>query len=73
MNEDSLVVAKAFVKELLALGDIKSTEDGMKILANAPLFVVEKPDQPGQWQVIADMKQGGKMAILAWIPCSFHT
>jgi hypothetical protein len=28
--------------------------------ANAPLFTVEKAGQPGQWRVIADMKNGGQ-------------
>ena len=60
MSEAGLVAAGAFVDELLSLGAIRSTEDGMKMLANAPLFVVEKPGQPGQWRVIADMKEGGQ-------------
>ena len=60
MSEAGLVAAGAFVDELLSLGAIRSTEDGMKMLANAPLFVVEKPVQPGQWRVIANMKEGGQ-------------
>ena len=48
MSEAGLVAAGAFVDELLSLGAIRSTEDGMKMLANAPLFVVEKPGQPEQ-------------------------
>ena len=36
----------------------------MKMLANSPLFVVEKPGRPGQWRVIADMKQGGQNACI---------
>ena len=44
MNEAGLVAAGVFVDELLLLGAIKSNENGMKMLANAPLFVVEKPD-----------------------------
>ena len=60
MNETSPVAAGAIVNELLTLGDISSTEDDMKILNNAPLFVGEKPEHLEQWRVIADMKPGEK-------------
>ena len=68
MSEAGLVAAGAFVDELLALGAIRTAEDGMKILANAPLFVVEKPEQPGQWRVIADMKEGGQNECIGYDP-----
>jgi hypothetical protein len=29
-----------------------------KVVANAPLFCLPKPGQPGQWRVLADMKFG---------------
>ena len=76
MSEAGLVAAGAFVDELLTLGAIRSAEDGMKILANAPLFVVEKPDQPGQWRAIADMKEGGQNECIGsdpvFLPRSNH-
>ena len=34
------------------------------MITNAPLFVVPKPGQPGQWRCIADMKQGGQNACI---------
>ena len=76
MSEAGLVAAGAFVDELLALGAIRSAEKGMEILANAHLFVVEKPDQSGQWRVIADMKEGGQNECIGsdpvFLPRSNH-
>ena len=60
MDESGLLAAAAFVNELLDLGVIWSLEEGMTIVANAPLFVVPKEGQPGQWRIIADMRKGGQ-------------
>ena len=60
MDKSGLQAAAAFVDELLDLGVIRSLEEGMNIVANAPLFVVPKEGQPGQWRIIADMKKGGQ-------------
>lgn len=30
------------------------------VRCNAPLFVVEKPGQPGQWQVVTECKWAGQ-------------
>ena len=59
MDESGLAAAAAFVDELLDLGVIRSIEEGMKIVANAHLFVVPKDGQHGEWRIIADMKKGG--------------
>ena len=58
MDESGLAAAAAFVDELLDLGVIRSIKEGMKIVANAPLFVVPKDGQPREWRIIADMKKG---------------
>ena len=60
MDKSGLQAAAAFVDELLDSGVICSLEEGMNIVANAPLFVVPKEGQPGQWRIIADMEKGGQ-------------
>jgi hypothetical protein len=60
MDEEQLQVAAAFVDELIDLGVVDTLEDGQAILLNAPLFVVPKEGQEGEWRVIADMLRGGQ-------------
>jgi hypothetical protein len=55
MDQAQLDIAAAFVDELLELGVLLDAEEGMEILLNAPLFVVPKEGQEGEWRVIADM------------------
>ena len=62
MTDSKLVAATEFVDELVSLGVLCEADEGMKILSNAPLFVVPKAGQPGQWRCIADMKAGGQNA-----------
>ena len=69
MDSAGLAAAAAFVDELLDLGVVRDIEEGMSILANAPLFVVEKEGQPGQWRVIADMRKGGQNECIGSDPC----
>ena len=59
MDESGSQAAATFVDELLDLRVIRSLEEGMNIVSNAPLFVVPKEGQPGQCRIIADMKKGG--------------
>ena len=49
MDESGLEAARKFVDELILLGVFREIDEGMKVLSNAPLFVVPKPGQPGQW------------------------
>jgi hypothetical protein len=76
MDQEQLDVASAFVDELLEIGVLKSGTDGMKILLNAPLFVVPKEGQEGEWQVIAGMLRGGQNACMGsdpvYLPRSGH-
>jgi hypothetical protein len=71
MKEEELAVATAFVDELMALGVLRepltSTGEPMDI-ANAPLFTVPKPGQPGQYRCIADMLKGGQNEVVASDP-----
>jgi hypothetical protein len=60
MDEEQLQVAAAFVDELIDLGVVDTLAEGQAILLNAPLFVVPKEGQEGEWRVIADMLRGGQ-------------
>jgi hypothetical protein len=55
MDAEQLLVTAEFVDELLDLGVVGTLADGKEILTTAPLFVVPKEGQEGQWRVIADM------------------
>lgn len=68
MDQEQLDVAAAFVDELLALGVLLTAEDGLEILLNAPLFVVPKEGQEGEWRVIADMLRGGQNSCMGSDP-----
>ncbi|CAJ1966080.1 unnamed protein product [Cylindrotheca closterium] len=60
--------ASAFVDELMSLGVVRDIDEGCQILTNAPLFVVPKEGQEGQWRVIADMLCGGQNDCVAQDP-----
>ena len=68
MDESGLSAATEFVEELIQLGVLREGE-GIEVLSNAPLFVVAKAGQPGQWRVIADMKKGGQNDAIGADPC----
>jgi hypothetical protein len=57
LTPDQLLVVGQFVDELMELGVVRPAT--RKLRRVCPLSVVPKPGQPGQWQVIADMRQGG--------------
>jgi len=69
MDESGLNTAAEFVDELIKLGVVRDIDEGMEILTNAPLFVVPKEGQPGEWRVIADMLKGGQNAHIGSDPC----
>ena len=62
MTEEQVEIAAAFVDELWHIGVFELIPDDCEMKANAPLFAVAKPGQPGQWRIIADMKSGGQNA-----------
>jgi hypothetical protein len=76
MDDEQLQVAAQFVDELLDIDAIGVPPDDRPILTNAPLFCVPKPGQPGQWRVIANMRDGGQNDVVGpdpvYLPRSRH-
>jgi hypothetical protein len=64
MDDDQRVVAGSLVYELLDLRITGLAPEGRPMLLNAPLFVIAKEGQPGEWGVISDMLRGGKNACI---------
>ena len=60
MTDEQLVAAGEFVDELISLGVLQMPPKDRETLLNAPLFVLPKAGQPGQWRCIADMLRGGQ-------------
>jgi hypothetical protein len=60
MTEEQIDLATAFIDELESIGVFEAIPKGSTMKANCPLFAVPKPGQPGQWRIIADMKNGGQ-------------
>jgi hypothetical protein len=60
MTPEQLKTAAEFVDELIGLGVLRLPPEERAVLLTAPLFVVPKPGQPGQWRCIADMLRGGQ-------------
>ena len=60
MTDEQVKIAAEFIDKLWHIGNFELVLEDNEMLANAPLFTVPKPGQPGQWRVIADMKNGGQ-------------
>jgi hypothetical protein len=60
MTEEQADIAAEFIDELWSIGVFELIPEGREMKGNAPLFTVAKAGQPGQWRVIADMKNGGQ-------------
>jgi hypothetical protein len=60
MTEEQMEITAEFINELWSLGVFALIPEGQEMRATAPLFTVPKAGQPGQWRVIADMKNGGQ-------------
>jgi hypothetical protein len=70
MEEEQIVIAEEFLDELVDLGVLVEVQPGA-IVANGPLFCLDKPGQPGQWRILSDMRRGGQTKLLGRIPlCS---
>jgi hypothetical protein len=67
MTPEQTDIAAEFVDELVALGVMVEGE----IVTNAPLFVLPKAGQPGQWRVLADMRLGGQNEHIGSDPTVF--
>ena len=61
-DEETLPIAVAFVEELMSLGVLVPAS---QLKATAPIFVIPKAGQPGQWRVIANLKEGGQNDYMA--------
>jgi hypothetical protein len=57
MTESQLIIAVAFVTELISLGVLALVPHGSLLMNMCPLFLVAKPGQLDQWRCIADMKK----------------
>ncbi len=68
MDDEQLQVAAVFIDELIDLKIVRDQEEGRKVLATAPIFVVTKEGQPGQWRGIANMLSGGQNACMVSDP-----
>jgi hypothetical protein len=62
MTEEQMDIAAEFINELQSIGVFEPIPEGYDMKANCPLFAVTKPRQPGQWRIIADMKNGRQNA-----------
>jgi hypothetical protein len=62
MTEEQMKIVAEFINELQSIGVFEPIPEGYDMKANFPLFVVAKPGQPGQWRIIADMKNCGQNA-----------
>jgi hypothetical protein len=60
LTEEQVEIGAQLIDELQAIRVFKPTLDGYKMKADCLLFVVAKPGQPGQWCIIADMKNSGQ-------------
>jgi hypothetical protein len=63
--------AGEFVEELLDLWVVRTPQESREILTTAPLFVVPKEGQEGEWQMKADMSMGGQNECIAGDPVCF--
>jgi hypothetical protein len=63
MDKDQIVIAEAFLDELVSLGTLIPVGPG-EMIANGPLFCLPKPGQLGQWHILSNMKRGGQNAVI---------
>ena len=66
MTPPQRAAAGKFYDELATLGILLLPT--FLVLAACPLFCVPKPAQPGEWRVIADMKEGGQNSVVGKDP-----
>lgn len=64
MNDEQRLIAGEFVDELLALKVLKEPPSNCNTVCNAPLFILPKEGQPGQWRCIANLLEGGQNSVV---------
>jgi hypothetical protein len=70
MTEEQLDIAEEFLRELVDLGVLLEVDDDY-VKTNSPIFCLQKPGQPGQWRVLADMKKGLQNEAIGSDPTTF--
>jgi hypothetical protein len=70
MAGEQRTIAEEFIKELVDLGVLVKVTPG-ELVANGPLFCLPKPEQPGQWRVLSNMKRGGQNQCVGSDPTVF--
>jgi hypothetical protein len=64
---EEIVIAKEFLDELVDLGVLMKVQLG-EIVANSPLFCLNKPSQPAQWRILSEMGQGKQNEVIGAAP-----
>jgi hypothetical protein len=67
-EQEQVDIAAKFIDELWVIGVFELIPEDCEMRANCPLFAVAKPGQPGEWRIIADMKNGGQNAHIGKDP-----
>jgi hypothetical protein len=64
MTDEQRQIAGEFVDELVALRVLQEPPPGQSTISNAPLFILPKEGQPGQWRCIANLLEGGQNSVV---------
>jgi hypothetical protein len=64
MDDEQTEIATQFVEELIDLKVLRRPPKGRPTKCNAPLFILPKAGQKGQWRVIANLLAGGQNAVV---------
>ena len=64
MTPEQSQIAGEFVDELVALQVLQEPPPNRPTECNAPLFLVPKEGQPGQWRCIANLLDGGQNSVV---------
>lgn len=64
LSDEQRVIAGEFVDELLMLKVLREPTGIGTTLCNAPLFMLPKEGQPGQWRCIANLLEGGQNSVV---------
>ena len=71
MDAAQLKIACQFVDKLVALGVLIPEDPDDPMVSNAPMFLLPKPGQPGEWHILADLRAGGQNSVVGPDPTVF--